>query len=217
MKIYETLENNEQEIFRRIENKHLSVKPELIKVHSFEMTIQEDITPRARSQTVDNINEMEIPIKSEPNSPAKPESFSFFSPSGILVPKCLVLISRVPFFDIFKRILSELYKLSTKSLDIPVECYIAHLILQVPLPPKGQLEVLYHLDTNIFRFSLPAVNSLPLLDINLGTLFSCLDLDNIIRIFKYVCLEHSIVFISANEDRLLTCSYGILSLIFPFH
>lgn len=50
----------------------------------------------------------------------------------IFAPKCLCIISRWN-FDEFKTFLTELYRLSFASLDVPLERYIGNFMTEVPL------------------------------------------------------------------------------------
>ncbi|CAG9334418.1 unnamed protein product [Blepharisma stoltei] len=132
-----------------------------------------------------------------------------------IVPKAIVIVSRSPYLEIFKRILLNIYKMSTDGIKIPMECVISHLMLTIPHPPKGEVELMYLLNTHYFKFSMPPKNQLPLLDVNLGVLFHRLDLDKVMCIFQHLSLERSIVFLSTNEDLLTSCSYCLLSLLYP--
>lgn len=134
---------------------------------------------------------------------------------SLFVPKCIVLLSRAGFIDSMLNMLKELIKLSSAPMLLPLECYIAHMIMKIPLPPKGKFKVMYQLGPKIFNFSYPAKNKLPLLDVNVGRLFSLLNLENVLIVFRQLVTEQSIVFLSSNENNLTTCSYTLLALLFP--
>ena len=135
--------------------------------------------------------------------------------SSLLIPKCVVIISRAGFIDTSLSLLKELIKLSSSPLLIPLECFISHIILKVPFPPRGEYRISYHLGPKLFDFSLPPENKLPLLDTSIGRLFNLLNLKNILIIFRQLVTEQSIVFLSSNENNLTLCSYILLSLLFP--
>lgn len=151
------------------------------------------------------------------DSPTSACNFSFHDLEGFLIPKGLVILSKQPLFNTFEQILLSLYKLSKKTLTLPMECYISHMILQVPQPSYGHVVIRYLLGHHVFALSLPPSNKLPVLDINLGILFNSLDLDNILIIFRNILLEKSTVFISDNDEKLMACTYAMISLIFPMH
>ena len=98
-----------------------------------------------------------------------------------------------------------------------MECYITHMILQIPLPSRGQFTIRYLLESYGFSIFLPPCNKLPLLDLNLAVLFNSLDLDNLLVLFRNILLEKSIVFVSAEVQKLAYCTYALITLIFPFH
>jgi hypothetical protein len=135
--------------------------------------------------------------------------------SSLYIPKCIVLISKAGFIDRSLTLLKELVKISSSPLLIPLECYITHIMLKIPFPTRGKLKVLYHLGPKTFDFSFPVKNRLPLLDVNIGRLFSLLDLKNVLIIFRQLATEQSIVFLSSNENNLTLCSYILMSLLFP--
>lgn len=153
----------------------------------------------------------------QPLSPMLSEKFTFYEPNSLLVPKGLVIISKQPLFHTFQKILMGLYKISQKKMSLPMECYITHMILQIPLPSRGQFTIRYLLESYGFSIFLPPCNKLPLLDLNLAVLFNSLDLDNLLVLFRNILLEKSIVFVSAEEQKLAYCTYAMITLIFPFH
>lgn len=135
----------------------------------------------------------------------------------LMVPKALVLISTQPLFNTFARLLNGLYQISKKKLQMPIECYVAHMVTQIPLPPKGKTRINYKLESSEVTIMLPPCNRLPVLDLNLGVLFNCLDLENVMTLFRDILLEKSTVFISSSEEKLSICTNIVTSLIFPMH
>lgn len=98
-----------------------------------------------------------------------------------------------------------------------MECYISHLVLQVPLPSRGHVIINYFLGREKFAISLPQCNKLPVLDVNLGILFNSLDLENVLTLFRNLIIEKSTVFVSESEEKLISCTYSMISLLFPMH
>ena len=135
--------------------------------------------------------------------------------SSLLVPKCILLVSKAPFLDTLLNILKDLLKISASPLLLPIECYVAHLVLQIPYPPRGMHRISYQLGARSFSFAFPEPNQLPLLDTNIAALFCCLDLKNVLILFRHISIEQSVVFLSSNENNLTTCSYALLSFLFP--
>lgn len=142
--------------------------------------------------------------------------FQYFSTGQVMVPKCLVLVSKYPFFETLKKILMGIYKLTRTRLDIPIECYICHLFLRVPLPPKGIVEVVYQILSSIILIKIPPTNQLPLFDSNLTILFQSLPIGTILTIFQNILFEENVIFLSTSNDKLCSVSYSFLSLLYPF-
>ena len=59
----------------------------------------------------------------------------------ILGGKALVLVSHYPFFNLYRLFLSQLYRVSLSDPPLPIERYVANFCSEVPLPPRGQVEV----------------------------------------------------------------------------
>ena len=144
------------------------------------------------------------------------QTFRFISSEGWLVPKCLLLMSKYPFLETLKKLLVGIYKLTRTSINIPMECYILHLFLLLPLPPKGCVEVVYQILNTVVLFKVPPVNQLPLYDSNMSTLFQALPLPTLLAVFTHLLLEDNVVFLSTSTDKLFCCSYTLLSLLYPF-
>lgn len=143
--------------------------------------------------------------------------FKVVQKNFLAIPQALVIVSTQPLFGTFSKILQGLWQVSKKRLSLPIECYIAHMVTQIPLPPKGKVVIKYKLDNTNLPISLPPCNHLPVLDLNLGVLFNLLDLDNVLQLFRDIILEKSTVFVSASEEKLSICTNAILGLIFPLH
>ena len=52
------------------------------------------------------------------------EEVKHLIPGQVMVPKCLVLVSKFPFWEVLKKIIMGIFKLIRKKLDIPFECYL---------------------------------------------------------------------------------------------
>ena len=185
--------------FSKGKTRRLSIKnSDPLDLPSFDISYY--LTGRNRDNTINN-------DFSAGKSPRDSES--------LFIPKTIVLVSKAGFLDSMQNLLRELVKLSSNPLLFPIECYVAHLVLQVPYPPREAHKISYSLGAKTFNFSFPEANQLPLLDSNLGTLFSCLNIKNILILFRHISTEQSVVFLSSNENHLMTCSFTLLSLLFP--
>jgi hypothetical protein len=104
--------------------------------------------------------------------------------------KTICLVSRYPFWSAFRRFLAHLHILSGSSSDLPLERYISHLLLSVPLPKPGGQCILLPLPAvaSPCVLHLPPAKDLPLLDLPCHRLFSCLDVPTIVScVFIFLC------------------------------
>ena len=109
--------------------------------------------------------------------------------------KTICLISRYPFWTAFRRFLSHLHILSGSSSDLPLERYISHLLLTVPVPKPGGQCILIPLPAiaSPMVLGLPPMKDLPLLDLSFRRLFSCLDVPTVVTIvLGFLALERKV-------------------------
>eukprot|EP00743_Colponemidia_sp_Colp-15_P009073 GILK01009899.1.p1 GENE.GILK01009899.1~~GILK01009899.1.p1 ORF type:complete len:1370 (+),score=290.08 GILK01009899.1:59-4111(+) len=132
------------------------------------------------------------------------------------IPKCILILSRWPFFAFFKGFLSELYRISLAPSTIPIERWVVNLIDETPLPPPGKYELIYSITKETFRVSRPPSNQLPLLGCSVLPLFQCLSLPNIITVLFSILLERKVVLMSRHLSLLTVCSEILQSFLFPF-
>lgn len=74
---------------------------------------------------------------------------SFFSS------KALCLLSYWPFVSEFRQFLVQLYRLSMSPVVTPLERIISNFVVEVPLPPPGQVRVRYDIGDQEIFFSRP--------------------------------------------------------------
>jgi len=109
--------------------------------------------------------------------------------------KTICLISRYPFWTAFRRFLSHLHILSGSSSDLPLERYISHLLLTVPVPKPGGQCILIPLPAiaSPMVLGLPPLKDLPILDLSFRRLFSCLDVPTVVTIvLGFLALERKV-------------------------
>jgi hypothetical protein len=69
-------------------------------------------------------------------------SKSFGSASDVIyLPKCLVVLSHYPFFDIWKKFLLGIYRIALVQAPLPLERFVANFCSEVPVPPPGRVQV----------------------------------------------------------------------------
>jgi len=143
-------------------------------------------------------------------------SSSYSARHTLLLPKALVLVSHYPFFDLFRSFISHLYRVSLSNSPLPIERYIANFVREVPLPPRGQIEVRVNLPDKVLVAQRSAKNALPSLGFSLRPLFSLLSLENIIAVFECLLVEAKVALISSKYSLLTPVASGLLALLFPF-
>ena len=133
--------------------------------------------------------------------------------------KTICLISRYPYWTAFRKFLSHLHIISGASSDIPLERYISHLLLSVPLPKPGGNNVIVPLPAlgQAMFMSMPPQKDFPLLDLSYHTLFSCLDIKTVIMIvLGMLALERKVIILSSKPSLVSDSCELLRSLLFPF-
>lgn len=109
--------------------------------------------------------------------------------------KTICLVSRYPYWTAFRRFLSHLHSVSGSTSDLPLERYISHLLLAVPIPKPGGPSVLIPLPTFNVPMMLwsPPTKDLPLVDLPFERLVSCLDIPTIVTVvLGFLALERKV-------------------------
>ena len=109
--------------------------------------------------------------------------------------KTICLISRFPFWTAFRRFLSHLHVLSGTSSDLPLERWISHLLLSVPVPKAGGPCVIVPLPAlnGPMVLSMPPTKDFPLVDLPFQRLLACLDVPTIVTIvLGFLALERKV-------------------------
>lgn len=109
--------------------------------------------------------------------------------------KTICLISRFPFWTAFRRFLSHLHVLSGSSSDLPLERWISHLLLSVPVPKAGGPFVVVPLPAlnGPMVLSMPPTKDFPLVDLPFQRLLACLDVPTIVTIvLGFLALERKV-------------------------
>lgn len=133
--------------------------------------------------------------------------------------KTICLVSRYPYWSAFRRFLSHLQSVSGSATDLPLERYISHLLLSVPVPQPGGPSVLVPLPTlNLpMMMAAPPRKDLPLLDLPFNRLFSCLDVPTVVTVvLGFLALERKVIVMSSRPSLVLDVCELLRSLLFPF-
>jgi hypothetical protein len=135
----------------------------------------------------------------------------------VYIPKCLVLLSHYPFYDIWRKFLTQIYWIALVQAPIPIERYIANFVSEVPLPPLGKVEVKFGFTSkHLWSISRPAVNDLPLVNFSYRPLFASLSVGNIMVVSACLMQETRVALLSNHYATLGPVAEALLSLLFPF-
>ena len=133
--------------------------------------------------------------------------------------KTICLVGRYPFWTAFRKFLSHLHVLSGSSSDLPLERYISHLLLSVPLPHPGGANVIVPLPAlnEPMILSMPPEKDFPLLDLPYHRLFACLEIKTVvIAVLGLLALERKVIVMSTRPSLVLDVCELLRSLLFPF-
>lgn len=131
-----------------------------------------------------------------------PDMLTGFDEMTTFENKTICLVSRYPYWTAFRKFLSHLHSISCSSSDLPLERYISHLLLAVPVPKPGGPSILIPLPTLRFPMALssPPSKNLPLVDLSYERLISCLDIPTIVAIvLGFLALEKKVCWTLLDE------------------
>ena len=107
-------------------------------------------------------------------------------------------------------------KFTEYNCYIPIDKFIDNLLIELPVPPRGDTYIIYNLMGEQRQLTQSKMNQLPLIDVNLKRLFLKFEVEEIVDIYRYLFLEARILFFSKNIDILNVFIYGFLALLYPF-
>ena len=161
------------------------------------------------------------------------------------IPKCICLVSIHPYVKLYQKILSNIYTYGcSTSNEIPLEKIITNLIIEVPIPPRGLISIIYNYYFNEIKsnnkeenessraqsqFTLqtsqqqqkPTIqstenNKLLISEIDLKRFNRNLSFNTKLEIIKHILFCSKVLFFSINLNTLSDTILSFLSLIFPF-
>ena len=163
----------------------------------------------------------EIDFKNENNINITNDNNISDSYKNYYFPKILCLVSTQHFFKEQTKILKQIYAyfLDNTPKKIPLEKKILTILLNIPIPPKGLLEIEYNLQENYEKVKIKGekMNKIENLEDELNLIFSRFSINKILLIFKYILFETKTIVFSTKINELTYFIYGIISLLFPFH
>ncbi|XP_031566205.1 DENN domain-containing protein 4C-like, partial [Actinia tenebrosa] len=131
--------------------------------------------------------------------------------------KCICILSHWPFFEAFKKFLSQLYRISVSAQPIPIEKYIAKLMLNVPFPsPQIPRILIEMMRFEPFEISQPYHTPLPVSGASYTAMLRHLKAENMLLLFYLVLTEHKILFHSLRPALLTSVAEALTTILFPF-
>ena len=157
-----------------------------------------------------------IPIAKENNNNINNDIFKKY-----YFPKILCLVSTQHIFREQEQILKQLYQyfIDDSLKKIPIEKKILTILCNIPIPPKGFLEIEYNLKENFekIRIKREKMNKIPSIEDELALIFSKFSIHKVLKILKFILFEMKTIVFSTKINELSCFIYGLISLIFPFH
>ena len=154
---------------------------------------------------------------------------------NIFIPKIICFSTILPFYREMRKILITIYRLYSNNLNnnyiIPLEKLIEQIVLSIPIPlmSNTHLELLFNInDPDNYLLNSNSLNKIvfPLFNIrerniqhyytNPIIIFRKFNVDDVIKIFKYILLEIPILFFSDDKSILSCMIENFLSLLSPF-
>lgn len=161
-----------------------------------------------------------VPSEASTDDATEDDSFlTAFSDMTTFENKTICLIGRYPFWTAFRRFLSHLHIISGSSSDLPLERFISHLLLTVPVPKAGGPSVIVPLPAlnGPMELSMPPNKDFPLLDLPFQRIFACLDVATVVTVvLGFLALERKILIMSSRPSLVLDACELLRSLLFPF-
>ena len=135
----------------------------------------------------------------------------------LFMPKCLVLVSHYPFFQLWRTFLLQLNRVSMVAAPLPIERYISNFVCEVPLPPQGKVKIKYGLlSDDTITICRPPPNELPMVDFSYRPIFTSLSVGNIIVVLGLLLQETKVCICSKYYSLLTPVAEALISLLFPF-
>lgn len=133
---------------------------------------------------------------------------------GLYLPKCLLIVSRHPFYPCFHSLLTQLYRISLTVSPLPIERYVQHFVEELPLPPSNVRLQFGYIET--IALSRPPPDGLPEFHLSYEPLFALLSVENVLTVLGLLLEETRVVLCSSSYAVLAPLCEALLSLLFPF-
>ncbi|XP_045127188.1 myotubularin-related protein 13-like isoform X9 [Portunus trituberculatus] len=137
--------------------------------------------------------------------------------SIMYAPKCLVLISRLNYFETFRNCMGIVYTVYMEGLGVSMETLIGNMVGYVQVSPPGGLQVRFSIGAGDRQaLQPPASPSIPVTNTTVLSLFNQLGIKNVMVIFCAALTEHKILLHSQSYCRLTESCHALEALLYPF-
>lgn len=135
----------------------------------------------------------------------------------LYAPKCIVLISRLDYREVFRNCLSIIYAVHVDNLRYSLETLIGNLLTAVKVPLYGGPSVRFSLSAgDCLSLQPPKTVTIPVTGTTVYRLLEHLGINNVVELFYALLTEHKILFYSQSYTRLNEACQGLISLMYPF-
>uniref|UniRef100_A0A8D2J196 DENN domain containing 4B n=1 Tax=Varanus komodoensis TaxID=61221 RepID=A0A8D2J196_VARKO len=133
--------------------------------------------------------------------------------------KSICVLSHWPFFDVFRKFLTFLYRYSISGPHVlPLEAHIAHFMHNVPFPSPQRPRILVQMSSyDNLLLCQPVSSPLPLSGASFLTLLQTLGPENAVALLVAVLTEQKLLIHSLRQDVLTSVGEALVSMIFPLH
>ncbi|KAM4721930.1 myotubularin-related protein 13 [Rhinophrynus dorsalis] len=149
------------------------------------------------------------------HSEAEEEESGLIQPAEVFAPKCLVLVSRLDYPEIFRACLGLIYTVYVDSLNVSLENLVSNL-LTCFVPSAGGSQKLFSLGAGDRQLiQAPLYDSLPVTGTSVALLFQQLGIQNVLSLLCAVLTENKVLFHSSSFQRLSDACRALESLMYP--
>lgn len=136
--------------------------------------------------------------------------------SIMYAPKCLVLVSRLDYFETFRNCLGIIYSVWIEG-GSQLETLIGNVLGCVYVPPPGGPQIRFSIGAGDRQaLQPPLVSTLPTTNAAVTMLFQQLGIRHCVFLFCAVMTEHKILFQSQSYTRLTEACRALTALMYPF-
>ncbi|KAL5257606.1 hypothetical protein ACHWQZ_G012505 [Mnemiopsis leidyi] len=135
--------------------------------------------------------------------------------TSLYMTKCIAIVIELPYVDFVRDYLQQLLQYSrTPDKALPLESYVYNLLYEVMSPGPGHILKV----TAPFSILNVAMESspLPLFDYSLEELYSYISPSTFVDMLTCLLLEHQVMLLSKDNQRLMLVAESLKCLIYPF-